>query len=688
MIMKWACCTVLFGLLASTVWGGDKDVVINEVMYHPPGGYESGQYVELYNRGRTTVNLSGWKFTKGIKFTFPQNTEIKAGGFAIIAKDRSAFGEQHGRNIPVLGIFDGKIGHGGEKIELINAAGEVVESFKFSDSPPWPTGPDGYGPALERINPFGMVDDVHNWASSKIPQFEKPSGTPGRQNDVHSTNQLPVIGVVKFTPIGPDIEMPVRVEVQDGAGIKNVMLLYRSVSTGNPGVEKSVAMKRVTGDGKKGEYEGVIERQKRGALVRFRIKAVSNNDQERLAPAENEIRPTYTWFAYAETNKNRVPEGFVVRTGGKEAGGNRFGGPAASLSARGGAAFIYLASNSAVPEVFDHVRISQRKGGFKVRFHKDHTLRGMSVVNIISEGPLRWLLSEPLAYELYRMAGVPAEQTEHIRVNLDGRQLGYQLLIEQPNKAFLVRNRRDPNGDLFKLIWYGNGVVGKHEKKTNLSTGHERLIKVIDGLNKSSGDQQWEFIQQNFNVDEFVNYYAVNMCIQNWDGFFNNYYAYHDLGGSGKWEIYPWDEDKTWGDYDGASRDYDWYEMPLTYGSKGDRSPRELRWLIMQGPFGGTSWWRPPGYFSGPLLANSQFREKVLKRVRELCMTSFTEERFYPVIKSMERRLELEPEYRAKVTGENPEHAVKRFRNDIESFYRQVKNRRKFLLEELDKLPK
>src|SRR6476646_7441600 len=74
-------------------------------------------------------------------------------------------------------------------------------------------------------------------------------------------------------------------------------------------------------------------------------------------------------------------------------------------------------------------------------------------------------------------------------------------------------------------------------------------------------------------------YYAVNMCIQNWDGFFNNYYAYHNSGRTGKWEIYPWDEDKTWGDYDGASPTYDWYEMPLTYGMAGDQSPRDTdRW--------------------------------------------------------------------------------------------------------------
>ena len=67
------------------------------------------------------------------------------------------------------------------------------------------------------------------------------------------------------------------------------------------------------------------------------------------------------------------------------------------------------------------------------------------------------------------------------------------------------------------------------------------------------------------------------MCIQNWDGFFNNYFLYHDAAGTGKWEMYPWDEDKTWGDYDGGSENYDWYTMPLTYGMNDGRGSSRNR---------------------------------------------------------------------------------------------------------------
>jgi spore coat protein H len=332
-----------------------------------------------------------------------------------------------------------------------------------------------------------------------------------------------------------------------------------------------------------------------------------------------------------------------------------------------------------------------RVGGFKVHFLKEQPFKGLTGINVIFDGPPRWVLAEALAFDLYRRAGVPAPATEHVRVWEDGRPLGYRLLIEQPNKSFITRCAGNDTGNLYKLLWYGRGVVGQHEKKTNLLTGHDDLLAVLDGLSKKTGAEQWDFIRKNFDVEEFIGYFAVNMCIQNWDGFFNNYFTYHDTAGTGKWTIYPWDEDKTWGDYDGASPKYDWYEMPLTFGMQGDEPPaRDTRsaTAIFPGFFGGTSWWRPAGWFSGPLLANPEFRQRFLARLGELCTTVFTEEKMLPVIDALEKRLEPEILVRAQATGENAQQALQLFRDQIQSFRNQVKNRRQFILAELAKTKK
>jgi len=173
------------------------------------------------------------------------------------------------------------------------------------------------------------------------------------------------------------------------------------------------------------------------------------------------------------------------------------------------------------------------------------------------------------------------------------------------------------------------------------------------------------------------------MCIQNWDGFFNNYFMYHDSGGTGRWEIYPWDEDKTWGDYDGASARYDWYTMPLSFGMNegGSTGSRNGRGNFRRG-FDG--WWRPPGFFSGPLLAHVEFRKRFLARLREICQTIFTETKMFPIIDALEKRIEPEISVHARATAQDARRAQTEFRADLESFRRQVTNRRKFILSDLD----
>lgn len=335
---------------------------------------------------------------------------------------------------------------------------------------------------------------------------------------------------------------------------------------------------------------------------------------------------------------------------------------------RGNAAFIYAPPGGGEVVTYDYVRVRPRKGGFKAHFLKDQPFKGMTGINVVSEGPSRWLLSEPMAYELYRLAGVPACSTEHLRVWEDGHLQGYRLLIEQPNKAFLTRNKRNDRGYLYKVNYWNQGLVGQYGKRTRYATTHQDLVALHRGLTGKSGSTQWEFIRANFNVEEFAGYYAVNMCIENWDGFFNNHFIYHDAEDTGKWEIYPWDEDKTWGDYDGASPNYDWYSMPLTFGSNEGGSQPGIG-------FGGGGWWRPPGWFSGPLLANAEFRRAFLARLKEICVQSFTEEKMIPLIDAMERRLEPEIE----------RHDLGRFHADIQSLRNQVKNRRKFILDAIPK---
>lgn len=77
-------------LLLCFAAAGRAEIVINEVMASN-GYYEDGHawdWVELYNDGDRTVNLSGWGFTDSKKdlyrFTFPEGAKLKAGDYLTI----------------------------------------------------------------------------------------------------------------------------------------------------------------------------------------------------------------------------------------------------------------------------------------------------------------------------------------------------------------------------------------------------------------------------------------------------------------------------------------------------------------------------------------------------------------------------------------------------------------------------
>jgi len=58
---------------------------------------------------------------------------------------------------------------GREKIELNDAAGNVVDVARYKDRAPWPVSADGYSASLERIAPSSGGDFADNWAASPLP---------------------------------------------------------------------------------------------------------------------------------------------------------------------------------------------------------------------------------------------------------------------------------------------------------------------------------------------------------------------------------------------------------------------------------------------------------------------------------------------------------------------------------------
>ena len=208
-------------------------------------------------------------------------------------------------------------------------------------------------------------------------------------------------------------------------------------------------------------------------------------------------------------------------------------------------------------------------------------------------------------------------------------------------------------------------------------------MKLIARLNATKGDEQWAVIKKEFDVEQVATYFAVRTVLSDWDGFFNNYFAYHDTRKTGKWTMYPWDQDKTWGFHDGVQGYQVFFDMPITFGMAGDAPPG---WPKGQpappGVFAGPIWWRPGGDFSKPLLANPQFRRLYLAKVKELLETVYTEKAFFPAIKEMGDRLEDEVRMRAAAYKQDSRAAAEHFRRNLDSLREHLTKRREFLLKQ------
>lgn len=703
----WAVVALLL-TLPLTLPAAVPSVVINEFLYHPPDDRDELQWVELHNPSSQPVDLARWTFSKGIQFRFPEGTRIDPDGYLVLARDRNAFVAHYGPDLPVIGDFSGRLSHSGENLELSDADGRVVDAIRYRDAEPWPVSPDGLSASLERITVHASANLPENWAPSPLPPFRRAAGTPGQPNASRAPNLPPVVSEVAFAPPNPDQPTVVRARAADPDGLRDVRLAYRVLDASltfrrdAPADALTVEwtelpMTPIEGDDRSGTFEATLPPQPDSRLIRFRIVATDTTGSTRLHPHPHDARPTFSVFVGRNTHTAQIPVAHLLEFGPPERPGPSLRNPPRSRRrgatepdevgepSRGDATLILMPPKGRPIELFDHIRVTPRQGGWKVRLHKDHLWDGISTVNVLFEHHPRYLLSEHLGYELFRAAGVPAPKSGHWRLWHNGQPRGYHLTVEQPNSSFLRRHGRDPDGDLFKILWYGRDVVSQHEKKNNPHTGHTHLLETLDALGRTPGAPAWDDLQRRFRTDTFASYYAVNMCLQNWDGFFNNHFLYRSPGQDGQWEIIPWDLDKTWGDYDGASPKYDWYDMPLTLGMAGDTPPRSLaRFFGGGGPFGGTAWWRPPGWFSGPLLAQPEFRQLFLRRVAELCDTIFTPDRLEVPITRLERRLEPEVRFRASLFHPGSEdHEVAVFRDHIDSFRRQALHRREYLLKAL-----
>ena len=152
---------------------------ISEIMYHPADTGDANdpntEYIELTNIGTRTIHLNLVRFTEGVRFTFP-SFELPPAGYCLAVRDMAAFERKYAPALPVAGQYAGSLSNAGEKIELQDAAGKVIHSFRFDDR--WFSTTDGAGFSLTVKDPAvtdpNRLDDKSVWRPST-----QTGGSPG-----------------------------------------------------------------------------------------------------------------------------------------------------------------------------------------------------------------------------------------------------------------------------------------------------------------------------------------------------------------------------------------------------------------------------------------------------------------------------------------------------------------------------
>ena len=194
------------------------DLVVTEIMYNPDSlagdsfGRSLYEFLEFYNSGNETVNLSGVTLADPF-FNFTGTVpSLAPGEYVVVARNVDAFVERYGSDgILLAGAYSGALSNTTDNIVITGPAGETLLDFDYRDS--WQRSTDGQGHSLVIRNP-GASTSTWGFASSWRASVDI-AGSPGRedtarprrrQGDLNGDGALDIVDVmaVLFNMFEPD----------------------------------------------------------------------------------------------------------------------------------------------------------------------------------------------------------------------------------------------------------------------------------------------------------------------------------------------------------------------------------------------------------------------------------------------------------------------------------------------------
>ena len=108
----------------------NAQIVINEINYKDALDFETKDWIELYNNGGSSVDISNWVFKDNDdlhEFVIPNGTIMQSSSYLVLVQSLVDFQALFPNVSPVIGSFEFGFSGGGELIRLFNDNGDLVD---------------------------------------------------------------------------------------------------------------------------------------------------------------------------------------------------------------------------------------------------------------------------------------------------------------------------------------------------------------------------------------------------------------------------------------------------------------------------------------------------------------------------------------------------------------------------------
>jgi hypothetical protein len=565
-------CCVVIGLSVTASLAQSEDVIVTEIMYHPSSQKEEEEYIELYNRGTTPVNLLGWTIRQPVTFDFPNRT-LGSHQYLVVAANATSFTAKYPTVTNVVGGWIGRLRDKGEAIEILNAAGTVVNRVRYADEDDWSVriqGPldhghqgwiwaddhDGGGKSLELLNMALPNEYGQNWAASLTNQ-----GTPGTTSSVNASHIPPMIVDVKRTPVVPHAAEPTSVTariIDDRPGPVTVTLHYRV--DGAPAFSVAPMLDDgLNGDGGAGDgvYGATLPGRPNRTIVEYYIEARDATTSRTLPGAAlvSGSPRQVTNFLYlvddsaattatAPWTPGTLPVHYLVMTNAERLElvdiGN--GGPNTDQDsdAQMNGTFISIDQDGVQARYTAGIRNrghGTRLGppnNYRVNFAHDHPWNGVTAIDINS----RYIYLQLAGCKLFQQAGLRTPDAEAVRLRVNGQNLasagegqyGLYVRIEVTDSDFVEHHfPGEQNANVYKcmrvvapgadLRYQGTDPTPyrvNYFKDTNDGEDDwSDLIELTNILNNTPNSTYATEVNRVVNMEQWLRFMAINILLVN-----------------------------------------------------------------------------------------------------------------------------------------------------------------------------